>query len=51
MYLSKTELYDIKGGAIGLTILNAVARIVSTIFDIGYNIGSSIRRLTSNRMC
>ena len=47
MLLTELELIDIKGGAssgITSTFLNSVARLITTILDLGRTIGSSIAR-------
>lgn len=51
MYLNNQELNEINGGSISATLLNAISRAVTTIYDIGYAIGSSIRRLVSGNVC
>ena len=48
MYLEKEELNNIVGGA-SAAIFNAFARIFRTMYDIGYEIGSTIRRLVSKK--
>lgn len=50
MYLEKKELNNIVGGA-SAAIFNAFARIFRTMYDIGYEIGSRIRRLVSKKTC
>jgi len=51
MVLSNMELATINGGGLSATLLNALSRAVSTIFSIGVQIGSSLRRLISNKAC
>ena len=51
MVLSKNELATINGGGLSATLLNALSRAVSTIFSIGVQIGSSLRRLISGKAC
>ena len=46
MYLEKRELDQVVGGA-SASFFNSVARILRTAYDIGYSIGSSLRRLFS----
>ena len=50
--LNKYELLEISGGA-GVTaaFLNAVARTISTVVDVGRSLGSAIRRLASGNVC
>ena len=51
MVLNNEALYEMKGGAINATMINAAARIISTILDLGRTVGSSIRRLFSKNYC
>ena len=50
--LSKNELLEINGGT-GITaaFLNAFARTISTVVDVGRSFGSSIRRLVNGNVC
>jgi len=50
LYLEKEELNNIVGGA-SAAIFNAFARIFKTMYDIGYEVGSTIRRLMSKKTC
>ena len=52
MYLTKEECLKINGGA-GLSgaMINALSRLTKTLYDIGYALGSSIRRATSKKYC
>ena len=49
--LQNNELYSIKGGAFNYTMLNAIARIASTMYSIGQAVGSAVRRITSKKYC
>lgn len=49
--MKNEELLMIRGGGIGSTVLNAVARLVNTVFEIGQAFGSSIRRAISGGAC
>lgn len=51
--LNETELLNIKGGAttISSTFLNSLARIITTILDLGRTIGSSISRYKNKNYC
>ena len=50
MNLDKNELNKIVGGT-SAALYNAIARVFQTIYDIGYEIGSAIRRTFSKKMC
>ena len=51
--LKKQELLNISGGANIFTAswLNAVSRAVSTLWDLGRSLGTSIRRSISGKVC
>lgn len=51
--LNNKELMNIEGGAslLTATFLNAAARMISTIMDVGRSLGTSIRRITSGNTC
>lgn len=49
--LDKQELINVKGGSLNSTMLNAIARTVSTIFSIGQAVGSAIRRVWTKNYC
>ena len=53
MILKEIELYKINGGGltINATLINAFARAISTVLDLGRTVGSAIRRLTSKNYC
>jgi len=50
--LSNEELAMIEGGVnITGTILNSFSTLAKTIADLGRNLGSALRRISSNKMC
>lgn len=51
MYLDKKELSTITGGAVTATFLNAISRIITTFYNIGVHIGSTIRRVSNGTVC
>ncbi len=53
MKLKEQELYSINGGGITInaTLINAFARAISTVLDLGRTVGSAIRRLYSKNYC
>lgn len=51
MKLNEVELYQVQGGAITSTFLNSVARLITTVLDLGRTVGSSIRRIYSKNYC
>jgi len=53
MKLNEYELYNINGGAtkITATLLNSIARVLSSFIDMGRMVGSAIRRIKNGKMC
>lgn len=50
--LSNEELLNVKGGSlITSTFLNSMSRFISTIFELGQSIGSSLRRSAAKKFC
>jgi len=52
--LEKQELLNITGGSsswLSSTFLNSLARVASTLAELGRNLGSAIRRYLSGSMC
>lgn len=50
MNLSNKELSLIVGGISG-SFLNAMSRIFTTVYNIGYQIGSSLKRVFKRSYC
>ena len=50
--LNNKELMNVEGGA-GLTasFLNAASRAISTLMELGRNLGSAIRRTINGSVC
>ncbi len=53
MQLEDRELVKIYGGAISLnsTLINAMARLINTVLDLGRVIGSNIKRIQTKNYC
>ena len=51
--LNNKELMDIIGGAnyLSASFINAAARAIDTIMDIGRSLGSAVRRAVSGKVC
>lgn len=49
MILETYKLASINGG--NATLFNAFARILKTVYDIGYQVGSTIKRLFNGKLC
>lgn len=52
MILNNNKLLTIEGGAsISGTLLNSIAKLINTIFDVGRAIGTAISMSTSGKKC
>ena len=51
MKIKNEELLFISGGAFNATLLNSIARIFTTIIEVGKMIGSSLRRIKGKNYC
>lgn len=51
MKLQDKELVNIVGGAVSATMLNAIARVITTLVELGRIIGSGISRVKNNNYC
>ncbi len=51
MLLENQELINISGGAINATMINAAARILSIVIDIGKMVGTTLRRAFTKNVC
>ena len=49
--LKEIEMTNVSGGAIASPLINAVSKIINTIYELGEKTGSSIRRLVSGKYC
>jgi hypothetical protein len=51
--IEKDELMKIEGGSLtfNATYLNAIYKLSDLLFEIGRELGSSIRRVSSNKVC
>jgi len=49
--LNKVEMLNVSGGAISASFINAIARGINTLLDLGRSLGTSIRRSISGKIC
>lgn len=52
--LNDIELLEIQGGAVSTlnsTFINAIARLINTVLDLGRVIGSNIKRIQTKNYC
>lgn len=49
--LQKTELLNITGGNISGTMINAFAKAINSLLDLGRSLGTAIRRIVSGNLC
>ena len=51
MKLNKEEMLEINGGGITSAMLNAISKAVNTLYELGRQTGSAIRRIVKNKYC
>lgn len=51
MKVSIEELKVVNGGGLTSTMLNSVARLITTVLELGRTVGSSIRRIKTKSYC
>jgi len=52
MELKQEQLKNVSGGAaITSAMLNAISKAVNTIYELGRQTGSALRRIIKNRYC
>ncbi len=51
MKLKDEQLITLNGGTLSAAFLNAAARAINTILEVGRTVGSAIRRLYSRNYC
>lgn len=49
--LKEFEMNNISGGGIASPLINAVSKLMTTLYELGEKTGSSIRRLVSGKYC
>ena len=49
--LNEKEMSNIVGGALTSSFINAINGIINTLFELGKETGSALRRLTSGAYC
>ena len=51
MKLKNEEMEIIVGGGITSSMVNAISKIVTTVYDLGRSTGSAIRRFVTKSYC
>lgn len=49
--LKELEMTTVAGGGIASPLINAISKMITTLYDLGEKTGSSIRRLVSGKYC
>jgi hypothetical protein len=49
--ISCEELNNIRGGAVSGSLINAFARGIETLLDVGRSLGNAIRRIRGRAIC
>ncbi len=51
MKMKYWELDKVTGGVVSGTKLNALTKIISTIYDVGYALGKTLRKIIDRNTC
>ena len=51
MKLKKEEMLEIDGGAFTSAMLNAISKAINTLYELGRQTGSALRRIIKNAHC
>ncbi|MGN1358042.1 MAG: hypothetical protein ACI4WU_01605 [Bacilli bacterium] len=51
MELKENQMYEITGGGLTSAWINAISKAITTIYELGRQTGSSIRRLVNGSYC
>ena len=49
--LKTTEMKSITGGAIASSLINSISKAVNTVYQLGKQTGSALRRVISGKYC
>ncbi len=49
--LKEVEMHEVTGGSIASPLINAITKAVTSIYDLGRETGSALRRLISGKYC
>lgn len=50
-YLNQEELLQVRGGFVNGTLINAFARGINSLLELGRSFGTAIRRINDNKLC
>ena len=51
MELRKKDMIQVSGGALASSMLNAITKAVNTVYNLGRQAGSSLRRIVTRSYC
>ena len=51
MNLTKEKMKEVSGGAITSAMINALNKAINTIYELGRQTGSALRRIIKNSYC
>lgn len=51
MELKQEQLKTINGGGITSAMINAISKAVNTLYELGRQTGSALRRIVKNKYC
>ena len=51
MKLNKQQMQNITGGGVSYSLINAITKAITAIYDLGKSTGSAIRRIIKKSYC
>lgn len=51
MELNNQKMYEVEGGTFTSTMLNAISKAINTLYELGKQTGSALRRIAKNSYC
>ena len=51
MRINNNKLLEIRGGAVSATVINAIARAGTFLYELGRNLGTAVRMIGKKKTC
>ena len=51
MKLNKNEMINVTGGGVSYSLINAISKAITTLYELGKSTGSAIRRIVKKAYC
>ena len=49
--LNEDQLIRVTGGSVSYSLINAITKAVTSLYDFGRGVGSTLRRIRNNSYC